>query len=161
VATSASIIAVFLPVGLMNSETGQWFKEFGITVAVATFFSLIVARLITPMMAAHFLRDKGQEEPQGDFVEIYRGALGFAIRNAWKTMGMGIALFVASFFLIPFVKMTFIPRFDNGIIQEQVEIPPGTTFVEADRAMRSIAQAARQVPEVQNTFTSLDGVDGS
>jgi len=161
VATSASIIAVFLPVGLMQSQTGQWFKEFGITVAVATFFSLIVARLITPMMAAHFLKDKGQEEPQGDFVEIYRGALGFAIRNPWKTMGMGVLLFVASLFLVPFVKMTFIPRFDNGIIQESVEIPPGTTFADADRAMRSIAQAARQVPEVQNTFTSLDGVGGS
>src|SRR5262245_9663693 len=108
VATSASIIAVFLPVGLMHSETGQWFKEFGITVAVATFFSLIVARLITPMMAAHFLRDQGHKEPQGDFVEIYRGALGFAIRNPWKTMGMGIGLFVLSFGLIFFVPMTFI-----------------------------------------------------
>lgn len=160
VATSASIIAVFLPVGLMNSETGQWFKEFGLTVAVATFFSLIVARLITPMMAAHFLKDKDHEPPPGDFVEIYRGTLSFAIRRPWATLGMGIVLFVFSVFLGAFVKSTFIPRFDNGIIQETVEIPPGTPLVEADRNMREIARLAATVPEVENTYTFLNGSDG-
>src|SRR5262249_52891179 len=148
-ATSASIIAVFLPVGLMHSETGQWFKEFGITVAVATFFSLIVARLITPMMAAHFLRDPGEERPEGDLVQMYRGMLHFAISSPWKTFGLGIVIFIGSLFLAGFVKMTFIPRFDNGIIQESVEIPPGTTLVEADRAMREIALRATQVAEVK------------
>jgi hydrophobe/amphiphile efflux-1 (HAE1) family protein len=161
VATSASIIAVFLPVGLMQSETGQWFKEFGITVAVATFFSLIVARLITPMMAAHFLQDRGHEAPASDFTEIYRGALSFAIRRPWATFGIGIVLFVASLSLGAFVKMTFIPRFDNGIIQESVEIPPGTPLLEADRAMREIAARAAAVPEVENTYTFLNAVEGA
>ncbi|MEZ5971403.1 MAG: efflux RND transporter permease subunit [Hyphomonadaceae bacterium] len=160
VATSASIIAVFLPVGLMNSQTGQWFKEFGLTVAVATFFSLVVARLITPMMAAHFLKDKDHEPPPGDFVEIYRGALSFAIRRPWATFGIGMALFVASFVPAMLVKSTFIPRFDNGIIQETVEIPPGTPLVEADRNMREIARLAATVPEVENTYTFLNGTDG-
>jgi multidrug efflux pump subunit AcrB len=161
VATSAAIIAVFLPVGLMQSETGQWFKEFGITVAIATFFSLIVARLITPMMAAHFLRDRGHEAPPSDFTEIYRGALSFAIRRPWATFGIGIAVFVLSLGLGAFVKMTFIPRFDNGIIQESVEIPPGTPLLEADRAMRELAARAATVPEVENTYTFLNGADGA
>ncbi|WP_395646961.1 efflux RND transporter permease subunit [Terricaulis sp.] len=160
-ATSASIIAVFLPVGLMNSQTGQWFKEFGITVAVATFFSLVVARLITPMMAAHFLKDKGHEEPRSDMMEIYRGALSFAIRRPWSTLGIGMATFVVSIGLVFFVQMTFIPRFDNGIIQETVEVPPGTPLVEADRVMRDIAQRATTVPEVQNTYSFLNSVDGA
>lgn len=161
VATSASIIAVFLPVGLMNSQTGQWFKEFGLTVAVATFFSLVVARLITPMMAAHFLKDKGQEEPQGDAVEIYRHALQFAIRSPWKTFGLGIVVFLLSMGLAFFVKFTFIPRYDNGIIQESVEVPPGTPLVQADRAMRELARRATTIPEVQNTYTFLRAVDGA
>ncbi len=161
VATSASIIAVFLPVGLMQSETGQWFKEFGLTVAVATFFSLVVARLITPMMAAHFLKDHGEQEPQGDFVEIYRSTLSFAIHNPWKTFGMGMVLFIFSIGLAFFVKATFIPRFDNGIIQQSVEVPPGTTLIEADRAMRELERRAKTVPEVQSTYTFLNGVDGS
>jgi hydrophobe/amphiphile efflux-1 (HAE1) family protein len=162
VATSASIIAVFLPVGLMQSETGQWFKEFGITVAVATFFSLIVARLITPMMAAHFLKDRGHEEPPSDFTEMYRGALSFAIHNPWKTFWMGIGVFLFSLFVLaPFVKMTFIPRFDNGIIQENIEIPPGTPLIEADRIVREIAAQARTVPDVENTYTFVDGSEGA
>jgi HAE1 family hydrophobic/amphiphilic exporter-1 len=161
VATSAAIIAVFLPVGLMQSQTGQWFKEFGLTVAVATFFSLIVARLITPMMAAHFLKDRGHEAPPGDFVHLYRDALHFAINRPWATFGIGIALFVFSIFLATQVPLTFIPRFDNGIIQERVEIPPGTPLVEADRAMRELAERARTVPEVENTYSFLNGVDGA
>jgi HAE1 family hydrophobic/amphiphilic exporter-1 len=56
VATTATIIAVFVPVSFMSGVVGQFFKQFGITVAVAVFFSLLVARLITPLMAAHFLR---------------------------------------------------------------------------------------------------------
>jgi hydrophobe/amphiphile efflux-1 (HAE1) family protein len=161
VATSAAIISVFLPVGLMNSQTGQWFKEFGLTVAVATFFSLIVARLITPMMAAHFLKDKGHEEPPSDFVEIYRGALNFAITRPWKTLVIGLGLFVISFVPVFAVDKVFIPRFDNGIIQERVEIPPGTPLAEADRAMRYLAERAKTVPEVENSYTFLNGVDGA
>src|SRR6185295_4586904 len=116
----------------MGSQTGQWFKEFGLTVAIATFFSLIVARLITPMMCAHFLRDNGHKEPKGDMVEIYRGALNFAIRRPWATLGGGIVIFVASLFLATQVPMTFIPRFNSDSVQESVEIPPGTPLIEAD-----------------------------
>ncbi|MBS0384540.1 MAG: efflux RND transporter permease subunit [Proteobacteria bacterium] len=161
VATSASIIAVFTPVGFMGSQTGQWFKEFGLTVAIATFFSLVVARLITPMMAAHFLRDTGREEPKGDLVEIYRSALNFAIRNPWKTLGGGIAIFIGSLVLATQVPMTFIPRFNSDSVQESVEIPPGTPLAEADRAMRELAARAARAPEVANVFTSLNGSEGA
>lgn len=160
-ATSASIIVVFLPIGLMNTETSTWFKEFGLTVAVATFFSLIVARLITPMMAAHFLRANHHPEPQGDFVEIYRGLLSFALRKPWATFGIGIVIFIFSLGLGFFVKVTFMPRVDSGMIQQSVEVPPGTPLVEADRAMRELARRASTLPEVEATYTSLDGVDGA
>ena len=161
VATSASIIAVFVPVGFMGSQTGQWFKEFGLTVAIATFFSLIVARLITPMMAAHFLRDNGRKEPKGDTIEIYRSALNFAIRRPWATLGGGVAIFVASLFLATMVPMTFIPRFNSDSVQESVEIPPGTPLIEADRAMRELAARAARAPEVANVYTELQGSNGA
>jgi len=161
VATSASIIAVFVPVGFMGSQTGQWFKEFGLTVAIATFFSLIVARLITPMMCAHFLKDEGKEEPQGDMVEIYRGSLNFAIRNPWKTLGGGIVIFILSLVLATQVPMTFIPRFNSDSVQENVEIPPGTPLIEADRAMRELAARAARGPEVANVYTELNGSEGA
>ncbi|HVY83776.1 MAG TPA: efflux RND transporter permease subunit [Caulobacterales bacterium] len=162
VATSASIIAVFLPVGFMTGQTGQWFKEFGLTVAIATFFSLVVARLITPLMAAHFLKDKGETERHGDVSEIYHRALGFSIRHpAWTAFG-GFLFFVFSLFVLaPLVPFTFIPRFDNGIVQASAEIPPGTPLVDADRELQTIADAARALPEVRNVFTSISGTDGS
>ncbi|MES1158403.1 MAG: efflux RND transporter permease subunit [Terricaulis silvestris] len=162
VATSASIIAVFLPVGFMNGQTGQWFKEFGLTVAIATFFSLVVARLITPLMAAHFLKDSHKAEKRGDVSAIYHSALGFSIRRPLVTTALGIVFFVASMVtLAPLVPFTFIPRIDNGIIQTQVEIPPGTPLVEADRALQDIANSARSIPEMRDVFTSLSGTDGS
>jgi HAE1 family hydrophobic/amphiphilic exporter-1 len=161
VATSASIIAVFTPVGFMGSETGQWFKEFGLTVAVATFFSLVVARLITPMMAAYFLKDHGHEEPQGDTVEIYRAALHFAITNPWKVLGGGILIFVLSLLLATQVPTTFIPRINSDSVQEQVEIPPGTPLADADRAMQQLAARAARGPEVANVYTELNGADGA
>ncbi|MFT3728395.1 MAG: efflux RND transporter permease subunit [Terricaulis sp.] len=161
VATSASIIAVFTPVGFMGSETGQWFKEFGLTVAIATFFSLVVARLITPMMAAYFLKDHHHEEPQGDLVEMYRSALTFSIRNPWKILGAGVAIFAFSIVLATQVPVTFIPRINSDTVQEQVEIPPGTTLADADRAMQELAARAAHGPGVANVYTELSGTDGA
>ncbi|MDX2275654.1 MAG: efflux RND transporter permease subunit [Hyphomonadaceae bacterium] len=161
VATSAAIIVVFLPIAMMNTDTSVWFKEFGLTVAIATFFSLVVARLITPMMAAHFLKDNGHEEKDGDFIEIYRGMLSFAMRKPWATFGMGIGVFIFSVSLSFFVPVTFMPRVDMGMVQQRVEVPPGTPLVEADRAIRDMAARIATIPEVKSTYTSLSGVDGA
>ena len=164
VATAATIIAVFVPVGFMGGQIGQWFKEFGITVAIATFFSLVVARLITPMMAAYFLKDLGHKEPKGDFIEIYRGMLAFSLRRPLITVAAGIMFFFASLALpmMGLLQMTFIPRLDDDMVQAQVEAPPGVTMVEADRAMQAIAARAQNgAPEVKSVFTFLDGVGGA
>src|SRR5262249_16040824 len=116
-ATSASIIAGFVPVGFMAGQIGQWFKEFGLTVPLPTFFSLIVARLITPMMAAYFLKDHEPGEPKGDFTEIYRSALSFSLRRPFVTMVAGLVFFAGSVFgLAPMLQMTFIPRLDEGMV---------------------------------------------
>ena len=76
---------------------GVFFREFGLTVAFAAFFSLVVARLITPMMAAFFLKNKGHEAEAkpGVFTHVYRDALSWSIRNPWKTVGMGLGVFIA------------------------------------------------------------------
>ena len=107
-------------------------------------------------MAAHFLRDKGHEEPPSDFVEIYRGALSFAIRRPWAIFGLGGVVFVFSIFLATQVPMTFIPRFDNGMIQARVEIPPGTPVIEADRVLQRMSARIRENPEVIGVFSSCD-----
>ncbi len=163
VATTGSIIAVFLPVSFMEGGMGVFFKEFGLTVALAAFFSLVVARLITPMMAAFFLKNEGHEAEAkpGVFTDVYHDALSWAIRNPWKTVGIGLAVFVASIMLASTVPSVVIPRFDNGMIQARVEIPPGTPVVEADRVLQRMSARIRENPEVIGVFTSMNGADGS
>ena len=162
VATSATIIVVFVPVSFMTGTTGQFFKEFGITVALAVFFSLLVARLITPMMAAFFLKGGHEERPAGRLTRAYLGALEWAIRRPFIAAAMGLAVFVAS--LVPvvlgMVPMTFIPRLDNGSISLAVEFPPGTPLADADRALSALGAKVRTVKEVEGVFVSASAVEG-
>ena len=165
VATSATIIAVFVPVSFMTGGVGPFFREFGLTVAAATFFSLLVARLITPMMAAFFLKNKGHaaEPKPGAFALFYRDALGWAIHNPWKTVGLGLGVFIASISVIflGLVPFTFIPRFDSDMVQARVEIPPGTPVLEADRTMSAMGAELRTLPEVEGVFSSISGQSGT
>ncbi|NWG55070.1 MAG: efflux RND transporter permease subunit [Hydrogenophilaceae bacterium] len=162
VATSATIIAVFVPVSFMTEGVGPFFREFGLTVAFATFFSLVVARLITPMMAAFFLKDKGHREARpGAFTLAYRDALSFAIKRPFATFSMGIAVFIGSLFLAAMTPFTFIPRFDPNMTQARVEIPPGTPLLEADRAINAMATEIRRRSEVVGVFASISGADGT
>jgi HAE1 family hydrophobic/amphiphilic exporter-1 len=164
VATTFSIIAVFVPVSFMSGGMGTFFREFGLTVAVAAFFSLVVARLITPMMAAFFLSNKGHdhEAKPGTLTLAYRDILGWSIRHPWKTVGVGIGVFILSLVMASQVPAVVIPRFDSGMIQVEVEIPPGTPVLQADRVLQQMATRMRETtPEIEGVFTSLNGADGS
>jgi HAE1 family hydrophobic/amphiphilic exporter-1 len=165
VATTGAIIAVFVPVSFMEGGMGVFFREFGLTVAVAAFFSLVVARLITPMMSAFFLSSKGhhEEAKPGTLTLIYKDLLSWAIHNPWKTIGMGLLTFILPLGLLiaGAIPSVVIPRFDNGMIQARVEIPPGTPVLEADRVLQQMAARIRQTPEVEGVFTSMSGADGS
>ncbi|HXI86060.1 MAG TPA: efflux RND transporter permease subunit [Parvularculaceae bacterium] len=161
VATSATIIAVFLPVSFMGGQTGVWFREFGITVAVAVFFSLLVARLITPMMAAYFLKSAhGPKKPS--FVQRnYDKALRFSLRHPVAPIAAGVFSFVAAVVAMTQMPMTFIPRIDDGTLSLQAEFPPGTTLANADRVLSLIAAKSRKVPEVVSVFTSASSANGA
>ncbi|MDX2233458.1 MAG: efflux RND transporter permease subunit [Hyphomonadaceae bacterium] len=162
VATSATIIVVFVPVSFMSGTTGQFFKEFGITVAVAVFFSLLVARLLTPMMAAFFLKGGHEERPPGPLMKNYMKALGWAIRRPFVAAAMGLGVFIVS--LVPvglgLVPMTFLPRLDNGSIAMNVEFAPGTPLASADRTLSQMADKIRTVEEVEGVYVSATAVDG-
>ncbi len=163
VATSATIIAVFLPVSFMTGVTGQFFQQFGITVAIAVFISLLVARLITPMLAAHFLRSHGHEEKHGRLRAFYEKTLRWAIVNPWKTVLSGAAIFVFSLIAMTQLPVTFIPRIDNDAIAMKVEFPPGTPLMEADRQLQGLVARVnkKDFPEIESIFTSINGSEGA
>ena len=142
IAISATIMAVFAPVSFMGGIAGQYFKQFGLTVAVAVFFSLLVARLITPMMAAYFLRGHGHAEPKpGIVMRGYEALLRATLRFRWLTLWPASPSSPAPIYAMGFLPSGFIPREDASRIMFSLELPPGSrledtrdTTDEVDRA---------------------------
>ena len=153
IAISATIIAVFAPVSFMGGIAGQYFKQFGLTVAIAVFFSLLVARLITPLMAAYFMRPHPEAEgPAGPFMRLYTRLLDKAIRFRWTTLLLGVLFFAGSIYATRYLPSGFMPRMDASRILFSVELPPGARLDDTRAATDEIANVMRSMPEVENVF---------
>ena len=153
IAISATIIAVFAPVSFMGGIAGQYFKQFGLTVAVAVFFSLLVARLITPMMAAYFMRGSGHVEPKaGSIMRGYLSILRGTLRFRWLTLIFGVALFAVSIYAIRFLPSGFIPREDASRIVFSLELPPGSLLDDTRATTDEVTRIMREVPQVENVY---------
>jgi len=153
IAISATIIAVFAPVSFMGGIAGQYFKQFGLTVAVAVFFSLLVARLLTPMLAAYFLRGHTHIEPKpGLIMRGYLAMLRGTLRFRWLTLAGGIGIFVGSIYMMGFLPSGFIPREDASRIIFSLELPPGSRLEDTRAATDEATKLMRQLPEIENVY---------
>ncbi|HHZ09974.1 MAG TPA: efflux RND transporter permease subunit [Rhizobiales bacterium] len=153
IAISATIMAVFAPVSFMGGVAGQYFKQFGLTVAVAVFFSLLVARLLTPMLAAYFLRGHGHAEPKpGRIMRLYERTLRATLRFRWITLLGGIAFFATSIYAIGFLPSGFIPREDASRIVFSLELPPGSRLEDTREVTDRVTDLFRELPEVENVY---------
>ncbi len=161
IAISFTIVAVFAPVSFMSGIAGQYFKQFGLTVAVAVLFSLLVARLITPMMAAYFLRDgiAKEEEKDGLIMRTYMRILGWTLRNRAITLVLGVFIFAASIFSATLLPTEFVPPSDTGRAQISIELPPGSRIEETRAVAREVTGIVREIEEVETVF--VDGGSGS
>jgi multidrug efflux pump subunit AcrB len=157
VATTFSIVAVFMPVGLMPGISGQFFKNFGFTVVAAVLTSLAVARLITPLAAAYFLKAKGvASHGEGWWMDRYVGMLRWSLRNRWKTMLIGVAAFVATIISFMTLPMTFQPPLNLDFSQVQIEMPPGSTLERTGVVANKVTEMLRSKPEVENAFADVN-----
>ena len=177
VATTFTIIAVFVPVSFMGGIPGQYFRQFGLTVAIAVAFSLLVARLITPMMAAYFMSAKdanaGHHEGQdGPFMRAYlrfvkrttHGGLplpflGKTAQGRFRrlptyyfTLLTAIGVLIVSIYFMLQVPGSFMPPEDVSRISISVELPPGSTLDDTDASTQAIAAAIKDVPWIENVF---------
>lgn len=158
VATTLTIAAVFVPVSFMGGIAGQYFKQFGITVAIAVLFSLAVARLITPMLAAYFLRDHGHRgHRDGPVMRGYVRLLGWSIRHRFLTILMGFGVFAGTIYLSTLLPSGFLPQNDISRSMLSVELPPGTTLAETQRAADRITTLLRAQPEVASVYSTAGG----
>jgi hydrophobic/amphiphilic exporter-1 (mainly G- bacteria), HAE1 family len=153
IAITATIIAVFAPVSFMGGVAGQYFKQFGLTVAAAVFISLLVARLITPLMAAYLLRPHKQvEERDGWIMRAYTRSLRTSLRYRWLTLAAGIALFAVSIWSAGLLPTGFMPDEDSSRIVVSAELPPGSTLEDTSAATDLVTQKLRALPEVRSVF---------
>ena len=162
VATTLTIAAVFVPVSFMGGIAGQYFKQFGITVAIAVLFSLAVARLITPLLAAYFLRDHGhREEKDGAMMRGYVRLLSWSIRHRFATILMGFGVFAGTIYLSTLLPSGFLPENDISRSMLSVELPPGATLAETQRVSDRITALMLAQPEVASVYsTAGEGGDG-
>jgi hydrophobe/amphiphile efflux-1 (HAE1) family protein len=161
IAITFTIIAVFTPVSFMGGIAGQYFKQFGLVVAAAVFFSLLVARLVTPLLAAYFLRDSGHADKEGWLLRTYTRLVAWSVAHRFKSVALGILIFVASigsFYLLP---SSFLPQEDTGRQLLAIELPPGSRLDDTRKVTEAVAARIRERPDVRSVFVNGGNLLGS
>ena len=150
-----------MPVSFMGGLTGQYFKQFGLTVAAAVFFSLLVARLITPVVAAYMLKAHPEKVTHGDgpIMTWYLNALRWAVAHRWKTLSLGTAFFLVSLVLLGVIPKAFFPRADVSSSQLSIELPPGVRLEDTAAVSAKATEIIRRQPEVTDVVESIGSDD--
>jgi multidrug efflux pump subunit AcrB len=157
IATTFALIAVFLPTAFMSGVAGKFFVHFGWTAAIAVFFSLVVARMLTPMMAAYLLRPPKSEHGEARWLEIYTGWAAWCLRHRLKTVLATVCFFFGSFALVPLLSTGFIPPDDLSQTQVYLSLQPGSTFKETFAAAETARRIVETNPHVKLVYTAIGG----
>jgi len=156
VATTFSIVAVFLPVALMPGVSGQFFKNFGFTVVIAVLMSLAVARMITPMLAAFFLKSHGHaEHATGPMMKFYEKVLEWSLKHRWWMVAIGGVTFAATIALFILIPKQFFPTTNVNFSRVSIEMVPGTTLARTGEVSAQVAEIIEAQPEVQTALQSV------
>ncbi|WP_203311321.1 efflux RND transporter permease subunit [Sphingomonas beigongshangi] len=174
-ATTMAIVAVFMPVSVMPGISGQYFKNFGLTVVVSVLMSLAVARMVTPMIAAYFLKSAGPaSHGEGRLMDAYMAVLRWTLdssrakasaargglhritsrlrdHRAW-VCGIGLLSFVLTLVMFGVLPMQFSPEQDNDTSTATIEMVPGTTLEQTDAVVRQVADFLRKQPDVASVY---------
>ncbi len=167
IASTATNIAVFLPVASMSSMVGQFFKQFALTVTFATLFSLLISFTLTPMLASLILKDNEKKPGRvTQWIESlmkkmetgYQRMLGGLLRNKRRSsivVAAAVGLLVFTFAFAGNVGFEFAPLMDEGDIRIEVELPLGYNLEETAATLASLEDRLRKSPEVKHIVTQL------
>ena len=158
IATSLTLAAVFVPVAFMPGIAGKFFREFGWTAATAVLFSLLVARLLTPMMAAYVLKAQPERHHETKLMTWYLGWVDAALRHRARTLWIATGLFVASLAIVPLIPTTFIPFSDLGRSNLSLELPPGTRLQDTTAVSEQARALLKDIPELKQVYTTIGSV---
>lgn len=160
-------VVVFLPIAFMTGMTGQFFRQFGLTIVFATLFSMFVSFTLTPLLASRLFKN-GFVEPQGrvwDFMEKmeqgairkYEVLLRWSFRHAKKVVAIAVVLFIFAVSLVPlgFIGSEYMPRTDEGGFRVSVELPAGQTIDQTNVVVSNLEHYLASIPEVVNCLSSV------
>ena len=170
-ATTFTVVAVFVPVAFMSGIVGRFFYQFGITVAVSVLVSLFVAFTLTPMLSSRWLKKEDEELTNSGNLwrralyyfnhgfsllsDAYRKAIRWTLRNRWKVLGLALGIFVLSFVLMRFLGASFFPDMDQSEFTVSVTAAPGSSLAQTSAICQRIEETMRQRPEVITTLTTI------
>ncbi|MEM9486239.1 MAG: efflux RND transporter permease subunit [Cyanobacteria bacterium P01_F01_bin.116] len=151
ITTTATVVAVFIPVAFMGGVPGQFFQPFGVTVAIATMFSTLVARLVTPMMSAYLLKPQAGKKQastvrSADGLQIprlllpYHMLLSSALHHRVVTILFAIAIFIGSLTLVPQIPTNLFESGNTARTTVEVELPSGSTLTKTEQVSRQVTQ---------------------
>ena len=171
VATTATVVAVFVPVAFMGGIPGQFFKPFGLTVSVSTMFSTLVAVTMTPMLSAYLLKPKSLSNSGNSYNDQlngnegqekrrpYRTFLTWALRHRITTLLCALAFFIGSLQLIPFIPQGLFGGLDYGLVNVSIELPPGSTLTETEEVMQQIHLLLEGNSAIKSILTKTDTIN--
>jgi multidrug efflux pump subunit AcrB len=157
VATTLTLCAVFVPVAFMSGVPGEFFRPFAFTATVAVLFSLLVARMLTPMMAANLMRAREQGPESSQMKEWYLRSVTWCLKHRRMTLGVATALLLGSLSLLPLLPQGFSPAGDVGFTDLAVELPPGATLEETHAVAEDVRGRLQGIPEIQRVYTTIGG----
>jgi multidrug efflux pump subunit AcrB len=157
IATTFTLIAVFLPTAFMSGVPGKFFVQFGWTAAIAVFFSLVVARMLTPMMAAYLLRVPKKEHHEPRWMQMYMRWVQWCLKHRIATSIAAAAFFFGSFGLVQFLPTGFLPPDDLSQTQVYITLSPGSTFKQTLVAAEQAREIVQKNPHVKLVYTAVGG----
>jgi len=157
IATTFTLIAVFLPTAFMGGIPGKFFVQFGWTAAISVFFSLVVARMLTPMMAAYMLKGTGHAQPEPGWMAPYLGWARWCLKHRWLTLLAVVGFFVGSVAMMRTLPASFIPPDDLSQTQVTLALPPGATLAQTTRTAEAARAIVQANPHVKLVYTAIGG----
>lgn len=160
VATTLTLCAVFVPVAFMGGVPGEFFRPFAFTATVAVLFSLLVARMLTPMMAAYMLKSHAEQNEDGALKRRYLAVVDWCLQHRGKTMAFATVLLVASLYTAKFIPTGFTSAGDMGFAVLSVELPPGSSLEDSRGVEATIRERVAKMPHVVSIYSIVGSAAG-
>lgn len=178
-ATTLSIVAVFLPIGFMGGIIGKFFHEFGITMVAAVLISMFVSFTLDPMLSSVWhdpeIEKHGQhlapvslydrtigrvtawfDRVQDDLADAYQDALRWSLAHKLATLAIAVVTFAGSIALMPLLGTEFVPKADFSETQVSFQTPVGSSLVATEAKVRQVEAILREFPEVKYTLSTIN-----